>query len=134
MLNIQIKGLDKLRSKFNRFNPVLRGELNKAIVKSALEVERKTRPITPFGKSKKGYVGGRLRSSIKTNISNLKAVIAPGVKYAVFVHEGTRKWPLHVRPTASGTVRQFLKEGAKRATPKILFNFKTALSTTIDRA
>lgn len=33
---------------------------------------------------------GRLRASIATDIGNLRAIVAPHVDYAIFVHEGTR--------------------------------------------
>ncbi len=44
---------------------------------------------------------GRLQSSIHTNIGNLKAVVTPTSKYAVFVHEGRR--PGKMPPFKSGT-------------------------------
>jgi len=126
-INIRIDGLDKLNSKFNRFSPMLKTELNKAILKSAYEIERETKPITPVDT-------GRLRSSIRKRISNLEAVISPTTKYAIFVHEGTRRWPLRISPKVAGTVRQFLKEGAKRATPRIHRYFKDALRITVERS
>lgn len=33
---------------------------------------------------------GRMRASITTDIGNMRAVVAPHVDYAIFVHEGTK--------------------------------------------
>jgi len=125
-ITIRIEGLSKLNDKLRRFSPRLKRELSKAIAKSAYLVERETKPITPIDT-------GRLRGSIRTNISGLRAIIAPTAKYAIFVHEGTRRWPLRMPPKSPGTVRQFLKKGSEKAAPRIRKYFEDAIRITIER-
>lgn len=53
------------------------------IFKGALLVEK-------YGKIYSPVDTGRMRASISSDISPIKATIAPHVNYAVFVHDGTR--------------------------------------------
>lgn len=126
-ITIRIIGLDKFTDKLKRFSPRLKSELCKAISQSAYLIERETKPITPVDT-------GCLRGSIRTNITGLRAIIAPTVDYAVFVHEGTRRWPLHMPPKSPGTVRQFLRIGAEKSIPRIRKYFEDAVRITIERA
>lgn len=66
---------------------------------------------------------GRLRSSIATDMGNLRARVAPHVKYALFVHDGTKY--MKGRP--------FMKIGESQARAKF-FNGKSPFKIYIERA
>jgi len=101
----------------------LKKELQKAIAKSTMKVEQKTKPITP-------YDTGRLRASIRSYLAPNIGKIFPTVDYAIFVHEGTSKWPLSKPPKAAGTVRQFLKVGLEKSERDIQTYFEQAIENT----
>ena len=131
--NIRVEGLAKLNMKLRniplKFHPIY----NEAIKKSIFDVERETKPITPVSKSRKGHTGGHLRKSISRGIgySDLQGWIESKTKYGIFVHEGTRNWPLSKPPRLPGTVRQFLKVGTARAMPRINRYFDEATKKLI---
>ena len=125
MIRLEIKNIDKITDKFGRMPAKARKELHNAVVKSAFQVEREAKPITPFDT-------GRLRGSIRKDVMPLSAVIAPNVNYAIYVHEGTRRWPLHIPPKKPGTVRQFMKVGAEKALPKVQRFFNEAIKKVIN--
>ncbi|MHA1225123.1 MAG: HK97-gp10 family putative phage morphogenesis protein [Candidatus Hodarchaeales archaeon] len=126
MIKIEIKGLDKVHRKFGKLPREIKNELREGIIKSAFIVERKSKPITPVDT-------GRLRASITKDIEPFKATIGPRVDYAIFVHEGTRNWPLHIPPKMPGTVRQFMKIGAERAEHEIRRVFEEAIRKALAR-
>lgn len=74
-------------------------------------IERITKPITPIALEK----GGNLRRNVKSEVVGLKGVIYNDVPYAIFVHEGTSKWPLSSPPKNPMTVRQFLDVGLEKS-------------------
>jgi len=57
--------------------------LERGLEAAAIEVEARGRKKTPRDTS-------RLASSISHRVSKLRAIVGTNVKYAVFVHEGTR--------------------------------------------
>lgn len=124
MIKLEIKNIDKIIDKFGRMPGKARKELHNAVIQSAFQVEREAKPITPFDT-------GLLKGSIRKDIMPMSALIAPHVHYAIYVHEGTRKWPLRVPPRKPGTVRQFMKIGAERALPKIQKFFDEAIKKVI---
>lgn len=92
---IEIDGLDRLRAAFRTSpNRVKRG-LDKAITRSALLVQREARQEAPVDV-------GFLRNSIGIRYQKLGARVAPTVKYALWVHEGTGR---------------FARNGGGRSTP-----------------
>ena len=116
-------------------------ELQRALMKSAFEVERRSKQEAPVRTT-------RLRSSISSDVQPLKAVIAPHVKYAFYVHEGTdphvirpkRKralfWKGAAHPVQSvmhpGTkANPFMKRGFRRAEPRVERFFETALRNVV---
>jgi len=125
MIRIEIKNLDKVIKKFDRLPKELTIEIRDAIRKSAFLVEAEVKPITPIDT-------GRLRGSISSDISPFRAVISPHVFYAIFVHEGTKNWPIWMPPKAPGTVRQFMKVGAEKAKPKIEKTFEKAIKRALN--
>jgi len=126
MITIHITGLDGLKDSFGRWPKELKRELSLAVKKSAFLIEREAKPITPFDT-------GMLMGSIRSDIKPLWASIAPHKKYSIFVHEGTRRWPLSVPPKKPGKVRQFMKVGAEKATPKIEKEFERAVDKALSR-
>ena len=73
--------------------------LQDGIERYAFLIERESKKKTPVDT-------GRLRTSIFTDIGNLRAKISPNVNYAGWVHEGTRR--MRARP--------FMKIGLVEAT------------------
>lgn len=75
------------------------GEVAKDLTRRALQVDNRAKQLCPVGTpestGKKGYRGGRLRSSITwelgTDADGLVAVIGTNVEYAPYVELGTSK-------------------------------------------
>lgn len=75
------------------------GEIAKDLQRRALQVDRAAKRLCPVGTpestGKKGYRGGRLRSSITneigTDAQGLVAVIGTNVEYAPYVELGTSR-------------------------------------------
>jgi len=82
-LSVKITNSAQLQAMFRRAPGVVTSELNRAVPKAAHLVERGAKRRVPVRT-------GRLRSSIKTFTRPLMATIRPLVKYADFVHDGTR--------------------------------------------
>lgn len=81
-INIKITpSFEEIGKKFDKVN--LTRAIQNVIDRFAFTVERKAKQEVPVDT-------GRLRSSITTDIGNLRARVAPHTDYAVFVHEGTR--------------------------------------------
>lgn len=124
-IDIRIKNLDKLTRGLNKFPGNLKREFRVAMEKAIFMVEGKAKPITP-------YDTGRLRASItKDYIKSFAAAISPKVNYAIYVHMGTRYWPLSMPPKKPGTVRQFMKIGAEKAEPTIDILFNSAVEKAL---
>ena len=82
-ITIRIKGLDKLRRRFVRSPQRVRRAIGGAVKDSAFLIERESKLRAPVDT-------GRLRASIFTTIRPFSAIVEPKVKYAIYVHEGTR--------------------------------------------
>jgi phage gpG-like protein len=97
----------------------LRNKLNEIIKKLALYVEGESKKETPVDT-------GRLRGSIYTSLSQLRAIVGPRVAYAAWIHEGRMlrggRWVhlkgLGVAGTPSGG-KPFMELGAAAAVDKI---------------
>lgn len=109
-MRLEVKGTDKLL-KLGRL-PSAIIDLKNALTKAVAIVEKESKPITPIDK-------GFLRNSLFHFVSGLTGYIVNSAPYAIYVHEGTTKWPLSRPPKNPHTVRQFLKEGAEKAKPEI---------------
>ena len=84
MPNVNVKFKPSLSVLSKRFAGVpLKQSLNKNIQWLAFKIEREAKQVTPVDT-------GRLRASINTKLSDLKATVGPTVFYADFVHWGTR--------------------------------------------
>jgi HK97 gp10 family phage protein len=94
MSYVEING-DALRELFE--SP--EGEVARDLQRRALQVDRMAKNLCPVGTpestGKKGYRGGRLRSSITNEIGQdgegLVAVVGTNVEYAPYVELGTSK-------------------------------------------
>ena len=82
-ITIRIVGLDKLRRRFSKSPQRLRRAIGGAIKESAFLIERESKKRAPVDT-------GRLRASIFTTIRPFSAIVQPKVKYAIYVHQGTR--------------------------------------------
>lgn len=87
-IKVDIKpNIDSLISRFKGQEQILVQKLKEGVWGYALLVERGAKTFAPVRT-------GRLRSSISTTFGimagGLKAIVAPTVEYAFFVHEGTR--------------------------------------------
>lgn len=109
MFNIKVNfqpDLEKLSGSFKKADliKILRSLTNEI----AFAVERYAKQVTPVRT-------GRLRSSIGVSSGfglNISSFVQPNVKYAVYVHEGTRKM----------RARHFMKWGAELALQKLSKN------------
>lgn len=119
MITMTIKGLDRIIANMSRYGSISRKWIDRAIKTSILDVEGAAVKITPID-------SGKLRSMRDRSLTALRGTLRFYAPYAIYVHEGTGKWPLSQPPKNAGTVRQFLKEGAERSTEKINKNFQEA--------
>lgn len=95
-INITIKNLPQIRAAFRKAPSLMTTELNKAIRKTVIEVQRKSfveykslgiRVITRglWRSMQSGTHFGNLRGEVGPNVTD-----SPGVSYAGYVHSGTR--------------------------------------------
>ena len=82
-ITVEVPDLVKLESDFKRAPSKVTEEIEKALTKSAILIQRNAIKESPIDT-------GRLRSNIIYRVFFGTAVISPNVDYAVYVHEGTR--------------------------------------------
>ncbi len=125
-VSIKIPNLAKFQKALNKAPELAGREIKKALAKSALQIVRETKPLTPrdtgllmgsIGKA--GSQGGILE------IKKTKAIVGTRVKYAVYVHEGFQR---HGKGQ-----RKFLEVGAKKAEKKIQGFFKDAIDNVFKK-
>lgn len=120
MITIKILGINQLIQKMSGIPVNLKSELSKAVKKSAFLVEEKSKETVSTGPLR-AYQTGALWRSITPAISPFKAIIAPHVEYAEFIHEGTR----YMKP------RPFMKVGVEKAEKDIQKAFDDAINKVI---
>ena len=115
-INITMQGAEKLRAAFKKSPMTVRKHLGIAMEKSAFQLEREIKPITP-------YKTGRLRTSIGNEtkegvrqVSPFRTEIGTKVEYAHFLEWGTRF--MKARP--------YMRTGANKAMPEINRFFRQA--------
>jgi len=91
--HIKIRGLEKLRDGLRKYPQKSIVEINNAIKKSVLTVQRNTMRGAPVGKR----AGGNLRQSIKSRTVRLAGEVRVGADYAIFVEAGTRPHIIKVK-------------------------------------
>lgn len=82
-VSITIKNLPAIKRAFAKAPGLMATNLNKAIYKSVLSIERDSRIFTPVDT-------GRLRASHRTVFRPFYGEVGTHVNYDTFVHEGTR--------------------------------------------
>lgn len=82
-IEIKITNLPEIRAAFSKAPHLMRKELNTAIKKSVLTIQRQSMINTPV-------LTGRLRASTASIFGDLKGEVGTHTDYDIFVHEGTR--------------------------------------------
>ena len=120
-INITMKGAKRLQNAFRKSPTTVKKHLGIAMEKSAFQLEREIKPITPADT-------GRLRTSIGNEakegvrqVSPFRTEIGTKVEYAHFLERGTRF--MKARP--------FMRTGANKATPEINRFFRQATQNII---
>lgn len=124
VMKLEVKGTDKLL-KLSRLSSAII-DIKNAVGKAVAMIEKEVKPLTPIDK-------GILRSSTFHYVSGLTGYVVNPTPYAVYVHEGTAKWPLSRAPKNPHTVRQFLNAGAEKAKPAIDDIFEKMLASITTR-
>lgn len=111
---IKITNLAEIRRAFAMSPVLMTRELNKAIKKSIILVQRSSMQRTPVDT-------GRLRSSHDTTFEPLKGTVSTNTEYDTFVHEGTRF--MKGRP--------FMRQAVEQANPDIQNFFTKAVENVL---
>lgn len=83
-VTVRIENIGEIRSAFQKAPVKTTRALNNAIRISALEIERSSKINSPVDT-------GYLRASHRSTFRTLYGEVMPTAKYAIYVHEGTRK-------------------------------------------
>lgn len=118
--SIEIKNLDKLKAAMGQAPGMVVNETDKAIKKSIFQLAGTSARMAPIQT-------GTLRGSILsgTSFGRLTGRIVPWVNYAIYVHEGTSRWPISM-PSRTGE-RRFFEKSIKQEQGNIDGFFKEAL-------
>jgi len=122
MINIQIPNLPKFQAALKKYPQLAGKEIKKALEKSAYQIVRETKPLTPVDTNTLRSSIGEVNKQGIFKIEKLKATVGTRVKYAVYVHEGTRYM----------VNRPFLATGARQAVSKIQGFFKDAINNVFN--
>lgn len=114
-INVKIKNAAEIRRAFGMAPTLMSKNLNKALKKSLLLIERDSRRNTPVDT-------GRLRASHRTKFSTLSGELSTNVSYATFVHEGTRY--MRARP--------FMRRAVSKNEPEVNIFMKEAVEKTLN--
>lgn len=141
-IELTIDGLDKLRQNFKRYPEISGPFIQDALLSAGLQVEGAAKKNAPVDT-------GRLRSSIRTRMYPLRAVIEANSNYAHWVHDGTKAHVIepkggkalfikgmgfYKRVKHPGTKAQpFLTRGAEQSEGVIMKLFKRALDNIAGR-
>ncbi|MDF1498521.1 MAG: HK97 gp10 family phage protein [Patescibacteria group bacterium] len=118
MITLEIKGLNKMQSRFDKAPSVLKNGIKKAIGRSLEMVETESKRRTPVDT-------GLLRSSIGgvqgfKSIGERSGKIGTNVKYALAVHEGSGRHRVGEN--------KFMEKGLDASLPFIKKTFKEILN------
>lgn len=118
-ITIQIQNAQRLASALASFPEVVAPKLRNASMKSAFLVERESKVLSPVDT-------GRMRASIATSLGiadfGITSIVQTNVKYAIFVHEGTRR--MRGRP--------FMKQAVDHVRNQIQDVYELELSRALD--
>lgn len=119
-ITINVGAGKNIAAAFRSFPEIVAPFLRDASMKSAFQVERYAKLVTPVDT-------GRLRASIATSLGVLNrgitSIVQTNVNYAIYVHEGTRF--LRSRP--------FMKQGVDRAKPEIEKFYQKAVDNAMQK-
>jgi len=128
MVQISIKtNTTEVALNLNKMSGSVKSAIQKALDAAQALVWNKSIKLAPADK-------GRLRGSIKPitgSGSPFKRIIRSDADYSIFVHEGTRRWPLSKPPKAPGTVRQYFKVAGEQSEKEIISIFQRAINNAI---
>lgn len=117
MIKVTIPNIKKIQKAYQKYPELAEKEIKTALTQSLLQITRDTKPLTPVDT-------GRLRASIGQQggegifeVRKMSATVGTNVKYAVYVHEGTKYM----------TGRPFLAQGTEKAMKDIQNYFVQAL-------
>lgn len=115
-INIQIKNLPQIKRAFGMAPTLMKSNLNTAIKKSILMVERESRILTPVDT-------GRLRASHRSVFRDMYGEVGTHTHYDIFVHDGTRY--MRARP--------YLKNAVQSANFQIQSFFTQSVQDTLNK-
>ena len=127
MFNINIKTNSKdVALAIQNKSKKVKASIQKALDASQMLVWNKALHLAPAD-------SGQLRRQIKpaSSGSPFKRLLKSNAKYSIFVHEGTRKWPLSKPPKAPGTVRQFFKVAEEQSHREAAAIFQKAINNAV---
>lgn len=113
--NVQITNLEQIRSAFKRAPEKMAKNLDLAIRKSVIAIQRQSMINSPVDT-------GRLRNSHQSLFDVLKGTVQPTANYAIYVHEGTSR--MKGRP--------FLAMAVQSESGNVNKNFQKAVQDTLD--
>lgn len=114
-INVRISNLADIKAAFLKAPAKMVSELNIAIKKSAILIQRESMRNTPVKT-------GRLRASHTSLFENLRGVVQPNTNYALYVHDGTKYM----------ASRPYLLNAVNQEQETIDINFETAVKNTLD--
>jgi len=113
-ISIKVKNIDEVK-KFLKSRPdETKKELGKVVKKTALLIKTEAKRKVPVDT-------GLLKTSIQAKTNNLESEVSANTRYAIYVHEGTRRM--------SG--RPFMTNAVKKLIPKIKRLFEDAIKKVI---
>ena len=131
--SMKLEGTEELKKAFGNYPNIYKkvmGGSGGVMDKVEKIVRREAKSIVPRGAGKKtfrqGGTSGRLGSGIKGFSNEKEAILENKVKYAVFVHEGTSKWPLS-KPARNGKERQFFTKALENKKSDVEKEFSKGL-------
>lgn len=122
-IKIEIKNLPEIRAAFAKAPAKMVKELNLAIAKSIIAVQRETSINVSGGRGINVITGGLLNASKRgVKLDNLKGSYLVDIRYAFYVHEGTRFM----------SARPFLQEAVDSEQGSVDDNFAKAVQNVLD--
>lgn len=113
-ISIKITNLPQIRAAFDKAPALMAKELNLAIKKTLLVVQRKSMINTPV-------LTGRLRASTYSRMGFLKGEVGTNTNYDIFVHDGTRFMP----------ARPYLADAVEDSNPEVDLLFLKAVDNVL---
>ena len=124
-IGIQINGLDKITKWANKFPQISRKYVDKAIIRSIGEIDRKTKPLTPVKT-------GRLKGSLVPIFRPFTGIYGSAIPYAAAVHNLYPAGTSFKNPSLNKrAVAGFLTVGVRESNSIIDTAFREALDSMV---